>query len=166
MRAERLSAQPKKVPLECRRACRLIVGANSIRDGFYEFSCHARGGSRHLPPGHARDVPVRYSAVPDSRLPRTQLPASSAERLMIDQYHSYSAPAEVSGDFFQDLRAVGNSRRVHRDVLNVSWKKFADTSLGHGAETHKAIADKSAPAGLLNRTGREIRRRWRVPAIP
>jgi hypothetical protein len=32
----------------------------------------------------------------------------------------------------QDNRAVGNSRLVHRDVSNASWKQPADLSPWHG----------------------------------
>ena len=159
MRVERLSAQPKKVPLECRRACRLMrverLSAqpkkvpsrmpSRVRDGFMLFiagtvALRATDNSnlpgwclpRNFPVARTRDVPVRYSAVPDSRLPRTQLPASSADRCLFSLREIHSAPAEVSGDFFRDLPAVGNSPSVHRHVSHVSWKKSADTSFRHG----------------------------------
>jgi len=37
---------------------------------------------------------------------------------------------DESGTCWQDLRAVGNSRRAHKDVLSVSWQQVPDSSPG------------------------------------
>jgi len=45
---------------------------------------------------------------------------------------------EGSASCLQDNRAVGNSRLVHRDVLNVSCKQLADPSPRHGLNSEQS----------------------------
>jgi len=72
-------------------------------------------------------LPVRYSAVPDSRLSWKGLTDTSLTT--VATWATQSFPRGV-GYLSAGPSAVGNSRRVHRDVLNVSCRQVPDASRG------------------------------------
>jgi len=94
-----------------------------------------------LAPSRTRSrLPVRYSAVPDSRLSWKGLTDTSLITVVTRAIQAFQ---EVLGTCLQDLRAVGNSRRVHRDVSNVSCRQVPDTSPAtHSNRGHSPLPNK------------------------
>jgi hypothetical protein len=84
-----------------------------------------RGGVGYPFTGHARAIPGR-SVICSRQIKVLQRDTRPLLSRFGCGHHVAFTSRPASGGAFRDLRAVGNSRRAHRDVLSVSWKASPD----------------------------------------